>query len=166
MRRVLCSAAALAILAAACRGPEGKPSAVSVRDPGYLVVRSIAREADSEHTIRVDLPYAGSGYGFASSEALFDLTAFELGGATVLGGRTSIVGEATIWLPLKPDASRRLEDWSARHTGERLGIFLEGRLVAAPQIKSAVGGGMPLAVAGKTEADSVLKRLRAGGAAE
>lgn len=159
--------ALLGLLALACRGREAlSATAVVVRNPGYLVVRSITREADAEHTVRVDLPYAGSGYGFVSDEALLDLTAFDLGGATVLGGRTSIVGEATIWLPLKPDASRRLEDWSARRPGERLGIFLEGRLVAAPQIKTAVGGGMPLAVAGKSEADAVLKRLRAGGAAE
>jgi hypothetical protein len=48
--------------------------------------------------------------------------------------------------------------------GDRLGLWLDGRLVAAPQIKTAVGGGIPLAVASKGEGDAVLARLRNGGA--
>jgi len=152
-----------ALVACGCQ-PDAKPAPVVVRNPDYLVVRSIRREADDEHTTRVALPYSGSGYGFASSSILLDLSAFDLGAVTFAGGRTSIAGEATIWLPLTPEGSRRLEAWSGRHAGDYLGIFLEGRLVAAPQIRNQVGGGIPLRVASKREGDRVLEKLRHGGA--
>ena len=162
-RFVLPSAAAVALtLGLACARPEAAP--VAVRNPDYLVVRPIVREADAEHTIRIDLPYAGAGYGYASTEPLFDLTAVDAAGATFAGGRTSLAGEATIWLPLTAEGRRRLETWSSRHAGDRLGIFLDGRLAAAPQVKTAIGGGIPLAVASKGEGDAVLARLRRGGA--
>ena len=140
------------------------PERVAVRNPDYLVVRTIAREADAEHGMRVDLPYAGAGYGYASTAPLFDLTAVDAARATFAGGRTSLAGEATIWLPLTAEGRARLEAWSSTHAGDRLGIFLDGRLVAAPQIKTAIGGGIPLRVESKGEGDAVLARLRNGGA--
>jgi hypothetical protein len=158
--------AASALFALACARPEATATRVVVKNPDYLVVRPIRREADSEHTIPVELPYAGAGYGFASTAALLDLNSFDLGAAGFAGGRTSVVGEATIWLPLTPEGSRRLEDWS-NNTGEkRLGIFLNGKLVAAPEIKSKIGGGIPLRVASKSDGDRVLKELRSGGVVE
>jgi hypothetical protein len=168
-RRGLVRCAALALLAvwsvAGCRNPE-TAAPVVVRDPNYLVVRPIRREPDADHTIPVDLPYSGGGQGFASATPLFDLTSFDLRRVEYAGGRTSVVGEAAIWLPLTPEGSRRLQEWSASHIGEQLGMFLKGRLVAAPVVRSAVSGGLPLAVAGKTEGDRVLRELRGGGAAE
>jgi hypothetical protein len=168
IRNSAATAAALAavLLVGACREPEAASASVSVRDPEYLVVRPIRSERDAEYTIPVDLPYAGAGFGFASSQALLDLNSVELGSVAFAGGRTSIVGEATIWLPLKPEASRRLEAWSSEHTGDYLGIFLKGRLVAAPRIRSRIGGGIPLRVPSKSEGDVVLRELRAGGARE
>jgi preprotein translocase subunit SecD len=97
--------------------------------------------------------------------ALLDLNSVDLGAVTFAGGRTSIAGEATIWLPLTPEGSRRLAAWSGQHAGDYLGVFLKGQLVAAPQIKTAVGGGIPLRVASKREGDVVLEELRNGGAA-
>jgi hypothetical protein len=146
-----------------CSRPEAR-APVAVRNPEYLVARSIRRDADAEHTIRVDLPYAGAGYGYASTAPLFDLTSVEIAGATFAGGRTSLVGEATIWLPLTAEGRRRLDAWSAKNSGDRLGLFLDGRLVAAPQVQSAIGGGIPLRVPSKNEGDAVLARLRNGGA--
>lgn len=135
-----------------------------VRDPSYVVVRTIRPGADSEHTIFVDLPMAGGGRGFASTEPLLDLRAFDLGRAEFAGGRTSIVGEAALWLPLKPEERPRLAQWVAHGSGELLGIFLDGRLVAAPRVRDAIGG-ILLPVPGKAEGDRVLARLRNGGAA-
>jgi preprotein translocase subunit SecD len=137
-----------------------------VRNPDYLVVRSIRRDADAEHTRLVELPYSGSGSGFASDAVLLDLNSIDLAGAAFAGGRTSLVGEAAIWLPLTPEASQRLEAWSAAHTGDYLGIFLKGRLVSAPRITSRIGGGIPLRVGSKDEGDVVLRELRSGGAAQ
>src|SRR5262245_24271415 len=164
--RVALAVAASALFALACGGPEAETTRVVVRNPEYLVVRPIRREADAEHTIRVDLPHAGAGYGFASSAALLDLNSFDVGAAAFSGGRTSVVGEATIWLPLTPEGSRRLEDWSSTPGEKRLGIFLNGKLVAAPEIKTRIGGGIPLRVASKSDGDRVLKELRNGGVAE
>jgi hypothetical protein len=159
------AAAALSLVGFACE-QGAKPSKVAVRNPDYLVVRPIRRVADAEHPIRVDLPYSGAGYGFASSSKLLDMNSFELGAAAFAGGRTSVVGEATIWLPLTPEGSRRLEEWSTHSEGDYLGIFLKGKLVAAPQVKSKIGGGLPLRVTSKREGDLVLRELRGGGAIE
>lgn len=107
---------------------------------------------------------SGGGGGFASTEPLLDLRAFDLGRAEFAGGRTSVVGEAALWLPLKPEERPRIAQWIAHGSGERLGIFLEGRLVAAPDVRDAIGG-ILLPVRGKAEGDRVLARLRNGGAA-
>lgn len=157
---------AWALAAWACHKQEATPAPIAVRNPDYLVVRPIRRNADAEHLTRVDLPYSGAGYGFASSSALLDMNSFDLGAAGFAGGRTSIVGEATIWLPLTPEGNRRLEAWSTHSEGDFLGIFLKGRLVAAPQIKGKIASGIPLRVASKSEGDLVLRELRNGGAAE
>ncbi len=164
--RAAFAAVASALLALACGGPEATTTRVVVRNPDYLVLRPIRREADAEHTIRVELPYAGGGYGFASSTPLLDLNSFNLAAVNFAGGRTSVVGEATIWLPLTPEGSRRLEEWSSNAGRDYLGIFLKGKLVAAPQIKSKISGGIPLRVASKSEGDRVLKELRSGGVVE
>ena len=165
MSRFAALALAAALGAGGCGNPETSASVV-VRDPDYLVVRPIRREADAEHTIGVDLPGAGAGYGFASTTPLLDMSSFDLGRVAFAGGRTSIVGEATIWIPLVPEASRRLQEWTSSHVGEHLGMFLKGKLVAAPIVRSAVSGGVPLAVPSKSEGDRVLKELRNGGASD
>jgi len=156
--------AAWASLFLSC-GENTKSARVVVRNPEYLVARPIQREADAEHTILVELPYSGAGVGYASDAPLLDLNSIVLEGVEFSGGRTSLAGEATLWLPLKPEASKRLEAWSAQHTGEYLGIFLKGKLVSAPRIQSTISGGIPLRVPSKSEGDVVLKELRNGGAA-
>jgi hypothetical protein len=145
---------------------ETAPDRVVVRNPEYLEVRPITREADAEHTTRVELPYAGAGYGYASSSVLLDMNSLELSQVGFAGGRTSVVGEATIWLPLNREGSERLEAWSGRRSVEYLGIFLKGRLVAAPRVTSTIGGGIPLRVASKSDGELVLRELRNGGAVE
>src|SRR4030095_2428976 len=72
--------AAWALFALACARPEATATRVVVKNPDYLVVRPIRREADAEHTIPVELPYAGAGYGFASTAALLGADPCELGG--------------------------------------------------------------------------------------
>ena len=156
------AATAVAVLTLACARRE--PAPVEVRNPEYLVVRSIRREPDAEHTTRVALPYSGAGFGFAAATPLLDLRSVDAAGATFAGGRTSLAGEATIWVPLTAEGNRRLAEWSRAHAGDFLGIYLDGRLVAAPGIRGAIGGGIPLRVASKGEGDAVLRRLHAGGA--
>jgi hypothetical protein len=153
-------------LAWGCSRPE--PAHVAIRNPEYLVVRPIVRQADAEHTIPVELPYAGAGQGFAATAPLLDLSGCEPGAAAFAGGRTSVVGEATIWVPLTAEASRRLEGWSSRpeRQSEYLGIFLKGRLVAAPRVTGGLSGGIPLRVASKSEGDRVLRELHNGGVKE
>src|SRR5262249_60582364 len=107
-QRLAVALAAASVALLACARREAAPEPVTIRNPEYLVVRSIHSEADAEHTIRVDLPYAGAGYGYASTSPLFDLTAVDIAGATFAGGRTSLAGEATIWLPLTAERRGRL----------------------------------------------------------
>jgi len=156
-------AGALSVLLAFSCESDAKRAPVVVRNRDYIVARPIRREADAEHTLRVEFPYGGAGYGYASRVPLLDLNSINIPGVTFAGGRTSVVGEATIWLPLTPEASRRLETWSAEHEGDYLGIFLRGRLVAVPQIKGSFGGGIPLRVPSKAEGDLVISEVRGGG---
>jgi hypothetical protein len=155
----------LALLAFSC-DKEAERAPVVVSNPDYIVVRPTRREPDAEHTVRVEFPYAGAGYGYASAAPLLDLRSIYIPGVTFAGGRTSVVGEATIWLPLTSEASQRLETWSTEHKGDYLGIFLRGKLVAVPEIKTSFGGGIPLRVPSKTEGDLVIRELRNGGAAQ
>ena len=164
-RSGLLAAVVSALLLLSC-GKEAERSPVAVRNPDYIVVRPIKREPDTEHTLLVEFPYAGAGHGYASAAPLLDLRSINIPGVTFAGGRTSVVGEATLWLPLTPEASQRLETWATEHKGDFLGVFLRGKLVAVPQVKSSFGGGIPLRVASKTEGDLVLKELRNGGAAQ
>lgn len=157
------AAAVSALLALSCES-DAKRAPVVVRNRDYIVARPIRREPDAEHTLRVEFPYVGSGYGYASAAPLLDLNSINIPGVTFAGGRTSVVGEATIWLPLTPEASRRLETWSAEHKGDYLGIFLRGKLVAVPQIRASFGGGIPLRVQSKAEGDLVISEVRSGGA--
>lgn len=159
----LAAMVAAALMSFACVGRRSDP--VPVRDPNYMVARPIRRDADAEHTIRVDLPMAGGGYGFASSTPLLDMNSLDLGRAEFTGGRTSVVGSATIWVPLKPEANPRLVEWSRRAAanGEMLGIFIRGKLVAAPRLTSAVSGGIIIPVPSKSEGDVILGALRSGG---
>ena len=99
--------AASALFAFACHKEAANPVRV-VRNPGYFTARPIQREADAEHTILVELPYSGAGAGYAADAPLLDLDSIVLDAVAFSGGRTSLAGEATLWLPLKPEASRRL----------------------------------------------------------
>ena len=164
-RSSLFAAVASALLVCSC-DKEAVRAPVVVSNPDYVVVRPIKREPDAEHTLRVEFPYAGAGYGYASAAPLLDLNSINIPGVAFAGGRTSIVGEATIWLPLTPEASQRLETWSTEHEGDSLGIFLRGKLVAVPQVKTSFGGGIPLRVPSKAEGDLVIRELRNGGAAQ
>jgi len=161
----LLAAMVLALLVFFSCDREAECAPVVVSNPDYVVVRPIKREPDAEHTLRVEFPYAGAGYGYAAATPLLDLRSIDIPGATFAGGRTSVVGEATIWLPLTSEASQRLEAWSTEHKGDFLGIFLRGKLVAVPQVKTSFGGGIPLRVPSKMEGDLVLRELRNGGAA-
>jgi len=156
---------AAAILAGACRGQGSEAARPVVRNPDYLVVRSIRRDPDAEHTEQVVLPYSEADRGFVSPAVLLDLSAVEIGEVAFAGGRTSIAGEATIWLPLNAEGRRRLAEGSQRHAGDYLGLYLKGRLVAAPRIGTVSGGGIPLRVGSKREGDAVLEELRSGGVA-
>jgi hypothetical protein len=164
--RPLIATLAAASIAIACgRSEASRPAGpVVVRNPDYLVVRTIRREADAEHVEPVELSMAGGGFGFVSTTPLLDLNAFDLAAAEFAGGRTSVVGEAAIWLPLKPEARRRMEEWSSAHPGDYLGIYRNGRLVSAPKIQGTIGAGIPLRVSSKSEGDIVLGELRNGGA--
>jgi hypothetical protein len=94
-----------------------------------------------------------------------DLRSFDAAEARFAGGRTSIVGAASLWVPLTAEASPRLAAWAARAAeGERLGVFLDGRLVAAPRSREATGGGVFVPVSSKSDGDRVLRELRNGGA--
>jgi hypothetical protein len=153
--------ALLAIAAVAVGCVEKTSGPVVVRDAGYLVARPIRSIGDAAHTIQVDLP--NGRLGFAATEPLIDMNSLDLRAAGFAGGRTSVVGEASIWVPLKPEARPRFADWVAHADGDLLGVFLRGRLVTAPHVKDPIGG-IFVPVKGKAEGDRVLAELRNGGA--
>ena len=69
---------------------DANPARVAVRNPDYFAARPIQREADAEHTIQVELPYSGAGYGYASDAPLLDLNSIVLErSSSRAGGRAS-----------------------------------------------------------------------------
>ena len=104
MRRIGVGVSVAASLLALACGRQEAPERVAVRNPDYFAARPIQREADAEHTIQVELPYSGAGVGYASDAPLLDLNSIVLEAVEFSGGRTSLAGEATLWLPLKPEA--------------------------------------------------------------
>lgn len=50
-------------------------------------------------------------------------------------------GEPTLYVTLTPDASRRLEAFTAGHVGERVAIFVDGEKVLEPELRDPIANG-------------------------
>ena len=73
--------------------------------------------------------------------------------------------KTAVALKLTPEGSRILGQWSERNIGSRLGLFLDGTLTDAPEIKSRIDGIIPVGTEfSPQEAAVISARLRRGGA--
>ncbi|HPF71049.1 MAG TPA: hypothetical protein PLQ13_10285 [Candidatus Krumholzibacteria bacterium] len=92
---------------------------------------------------------------FAAPEVLLDQDSF--------GAATARPGEGDTWfvdITMTPDGRDRLAELTMAHKGERLGMFIEGKLVAAPEIRATITEGRAL-VTGRFTADEA-RRIAAG----
>jgi hypothetical protein len=79
---------------------------------------------------------------------------FDEGWISTAAVTSSQNGVPAIRFTLKPGGARMLADWSKLHVGEYLAIVLDGRVIAAPQVKEAITGGeVDISVAG-SQADA------------
>lgn len=141
--------------------PSGPP--IAVVNPDYLVLRPVTKNATAGTE-------SGAVYGqtlyFQPSDRLLDLTHFDLRTAAIadrLGPSSS--DTFPLSLSTTPAGSEVLHQWTSAHVGQQLGIFLDGRLIAAPFIESPITDMIILdGDFTKPEAEAVLARLRQGGA--
>lgn len=139
---------------------------VVVTNPDYLVVRSLRLESDADHPTRVDLPYAGAGYAFASREKLLDLNDFVLTDVRFMTkdveGRP--LDRPSLLIPLKSLSGQKFSKWTSGHVGLKVGIFLAGKLIEAPEIRSRIDAAIPItSIPDQVGAKNVLGVLQRGG---
>ena len=138
--------------------PQGPP--VAIVDPDYLVLRPLSRDASPGATAAVI--YRQTVY-FHEAERILDLRH--------LDPRTVDVTEGTlnshvITIATNEEGDRRLGEWTGNNLERQLGVFLDGRLIVAPVIKSKITGLVVLdGEFSKEEAEAVAARLQRGGAA-
>ena len=155
----------LGFVLGACHVREDKHAPVA-RHPEYLVVRSITPEPEPglHHLRRVVLP--GGRTAFAGDTPVLDLNSFIFADARLANdGKVGIAG-VSIWIPLTAEGAHRLLEWKAQYAGETLGVFLKGKFVDVPWVKSRSLDGFSVELTDSTEATAVLNELHAGGASE
>lgn len=156
-------------VAAACRAAESTHQPVIVRNPDYLVLRSLSREPDAGHPTPVTLPYEGAGRAYASREKLLDLNSFELSGAKAVRGSSGdgSEGSLAILIPLNPAGQRALGEWTSNHIGGQLGVFLEGTLIEAPHVRGRIDRVIAIKGSlGNAQVERIAAALKRGGVPE
>lgn len=136
---------------------------IAVVNPDYLVLRPVTKNATAGAESGV---VYGQTLYFQRSDRLLDLSHFDLRTAALAEHFGPSSGDTCpISVSTTPAGSQALHQWTSAHVGQQLGIFLDGRLIAAPFIESPLSD--MIVVDGdftKPEAEAVLGRLRQGGA--
>jgi preprotein translocase subunit SecD len=136
--------------------PTGPPIAVVNAD--YVVLRPITSTITAGAV--GDSLYGQTLY-FIPSERILDLRHLDLRTAKI----EEQSGRYVVSIRTNPEGDQLVGAWTSANLEKRLGVFLDGRLVEAPVIKSRIAG--MIVIDGdftKSQADAVLARLRRGGA--
>ena len=131
-------------------------------DPAYVVARPLFEQSAPAATSTASVN--GETFYFSSAK-LLDLANFDFRNP-ITQQNQGYPERTVIALKLTPEGSHILGAWSERNIGKRLGIFLDGKLIQAPEIKSRIEAVVPIGTDfSREEAASVVARLRRGGAA-
>ena len=130
-------------------------------NPAYFVVRPVFEAATADATSSA-LVYGRTFY--FSNAKLLDLSDFDFEDPIEQSNKSE-PSKTAVALKLTPEGSRILGQWSERNIGSRLGLFLDGTLTDAPEIKSRIDGIIPVGTEfSPQEAAVISARLRRGGA--
>jgi len=138
--------------------PTGPP--IKIVDPDYVILRPVSALA-SDGLIALNLDHQT--LYFNPADRILDLRH--------LDPRTAKVEESAppsylVSIRTTPEGDQRLGDWTSANLEKQLGVFVDGRLISAPFIKSKITGVIVFnGDFSKSQADAVLARLRRGGAA-
>jgi preprotein translocase subunit SecD len=161
------SAILIVLLAARCDGfvgevrvdaPQG-PS-VAVVDPDYLVLRPVTSVAGPGSA-------TASVYGqtvhYEPTARILDLRHFDPRTAKI---EEALPGTYAVSIRTTHEGNRLLGEWTAANLERQLGVFVDGKLISAPHIKSKITDMIVIEDDfTRPQAEAVVGRLRRGGAA-
>jgi preprotein translocase subunit SecD len=162
MRRLIGAAAVLSlmVMCAFPGNPPEKKQPTAVVDPDYVILRPVYPSSINGATAStVD----GQTVYFLRAERILDLRNLALKSVNIIATPS---GSYAIGVSTNPDGNRLLRTWTAAHLGKQLGVFVDGRLVSAPFIRTPVDD--MIVIEGdfsKPTAEATAKRIQCGGAA-
>ena len=148
-----------ALLLVSCDARIQKPP-IPVSNPDYLVLRPLLTTAAADS---VAATLDGNAMYYRPSECILDLRQLDLRTAQVQKG-SGPVRQYGIWIRTTDDGAKRLGTWTAAHVHQQLGIFVDGRLLAAPTVTSEIREMVVVAGLDQGQAETIARRLRRGGA--
>ena len=159
--------ALLLFTAVACNGAVGevrieKPKAPPIRvaDPDYVVLRPVSQ---TPRAGAVSATIYGRPIYYRPADRIMDLRHFDFRTATLEQGPAE---EYVVSLHTTSQGNKLLRSWTSQNIGKQLGIFVGGRLIDAPVIKTPITDFIVLEGGfSKSAAEAILARLRRGGAA-
>ena len=132
--------------------PKGPP--VPIVNPDYVVFRAVSETPLPDG--REATVYGRTVY-YREDERILDLRH--------LDPRTVELEDDSIVINTMPEGDPLLQNWTTAHVGQMLGIFIDGKLIAAPRIMSKISDTVVLTGDfGREEAAAIAARLRRGGA--
>lgn len=156
MRRSI--AYALLLLCACTTTTTTTPASRTVANPDYVIFRPVSTDpAAGLATANLDDRI----YHFNPAERVVDLHEIDVHSCraeqTPLG-RWAVSGKLT------PDGTRKFGPWTQAHINQQLGIFVGGRLISAPFIRSRIDDAFVIeGEFTQAEVEDIVARLRSGG---
>ena len=87
----------------------------------------------AEHTAVVD----GTTLSYNAADRILDLRHLKPSSAEVRPPQYE-GGHPVVWICTTPEGGKLLHAWTSQHVGQQLGVFVDGRLISAPHIMSAI----------------------------
>ena len=137
------------------RGPT-----IPIVQPDYVVLRPVSETPSPGAGFAVDL---GRTLYFNESERVLDLRHLDPRTAEIDRRQD---GTYVVWISTTDVGDELLGNWTAANVERQVGVFVDGKLICAPVVKSRITGGIVIeAQLTNEQASQIVARLRRGGAA-
>lgn len=138
--------------------PPAQSQLVEITNPEFVVLRPVSAKA-VEGALSASLQ--GGDLYFDDENQILDLRHLDPLSAAVEQGSDGNYG---VFVSTTEEGNELLHSWTSSNIGNRLGVFLDGRLISAPFIESPLTS-MILLESGFTqsEAELIAARIRRGG---
>ncbi len=130
-----------------------------VKNAGYVVLRPL-QEKSFDSALHAEV--YGSTFYYADRDVILDLRDLDLDSAKT---EELSAGRYIVTLSTNAPGGAKLRSWSSANVGHNLGIFVDGRLISAPVLRTPLSDFVYLdGEFSKDEAEKVVERLKRGGA--